>query len=364
MSVEERTRNIEKLYQELEIKILKDIAKSLKEHTPTGESGDIVHWKVKNLEQFRVITKKQKKIIAEYAEKTEKEVTKLIKELGLKQVEETQKQIDPYIQEDIFNYIPPDNFIYETLATLSVMNLEKFNMINSKVFYHVGDVYTDIITKASVEAMTGNVTIHQAMVNAVREVTRKGIPALITSDNRRLSLEGHIPTVLRAVRKNVIVDVESKMFDEYDIDLVEISSHLGSRPSHAPFQGRIFSRSGKSNKYPPLSITGYGAIDGLITGINCRHHMYPFVEGVSVKRYEPYDIKENTKAYKEQQQQRSLERAIRQAKKEKEVMMSAGASDKDIQKANELIRKRQKAMRLFIKKTGRTRNRERERIVK
>lgn len=364
MSINDRARKIEELYQELELKILKDIAKVLKKGTVIDKEYNIINWKAEKLKLFREVTERQKKIIAEYSGKTIEEVDKFVKEVGKQQVENTEKQLEPFIQLSVIDYLDPNNFISDTLDTLSVMNANKFNLINSRVLYYAGETYTDIVTKASVEAMSGNITVHQAMVNAVREAVRKGIPALKTVDGRSLSLEGHIPTVIRATQKSVIVYTEEEMYNKYGIDLVEISSHLGSRPSHAPFQGKIYSRSGTSDKYPALEVTGYGKIDGLITGINCRHQMYPYIEGVSVKRYEPYDKKENERVYKEQQQQRSLERAIRKAKKEKEVLQEIGADIKDIQKANDLIRKRQKTMREFIKRTGRTRNRERERVVR
>ena len=62
--------------------------------------------------------------------------------------------------------------------------------------------------------------------------------------------------------------------------MVEVTAHSGARPEHAEWQGKIYSRSGKSKKYPDLvKVTGYGTGPGL-GGWNCRHSMFPYYEGM------------------------------------------------------------------------------------
>ena len=49
--------------------------------------------------------------------------------------------------------------------------------------------------------------------------------------------------------------------DRMECDLVETTAHMGARPEHMDWQGRIFSRSGKSRKYPDfVKSTGYGDV--------------------------------------------------------------------------------------------------------
>ena len=76
-------------------------------------------------------------------------------------------------------------------------------------------------------------------------------------------------------------DLLWRRMDEWGCDLVFTSAHYGARPTHAVWQGKVFSRSGRSSKYPPLvESTGYGTAAGLC-GVNCRHTMTPYVEGKS-----------------------------------------------------------------------------------
>ena len=106
--------------------------------------------------------------------------------------------------------------------------------------------------------------------------------------------------------------------DDYGVDLIEVDSHSGARPKCARDQGKIFDRSNKSTKYPHWNTSSYGEPDGIL-GINCGHHIYPYIEGVSIRRYFPMDEDElaaNDKLYKEIQTQRSLERDVRKQKRQ------------------------------------------------
>lgn len=75
-----------------------------------------------------------------------------------------------------------------------------------------------------------------------------------------------------------------------------MTAHAGARLEHAEWQGKVYSRSGKSKKYPSLvDKTGYGTGPGL-GGWNCRHSMFPFFENISKRSYtdeELEDLKPN-----------------------------------------------------------------------
>ena len=107
-------------------------------------------------------------------------------------------------------------------------------------------------------------------------------------------------------------------------DLMELTVHSGARPSHAHWQGKIVSRSGKKG-YLSLKDIGYGEVAGF-KGVNCRHDWYPYFEG-STRTYTNKQLKDwqnekvtyNGKEYSKYdatQIQRRLERQIRQDKKD------------------------------------------------
>lgn len=120
--------------------------------------------------------------------------------------------------------------------------------------------------------------------------------------------------------------MNDQICDELGLDLVEVTAHAGARPSHQVWQGGIYSRSGKSDKYEDLyAATGLGTAGGLC-GAFCRHNYYGYAEGSprtwtleKLANIDPppvmIDGLEYT-YYELTQRQRSMERQIRATKRE------------------------------------------------
>lgn len=141
------------------------------------------------------------------------------------------------------------------------------------------------------------------------------------------ALRRHVVTQANQARNDLLV----RRMDEWGVDLVLVSAHYGARPSHAVWQGRVFSRSGSSPKYPPLvESTGYGTAGGLC-GVNCRHTMTPYVEGLSRLPGTDYAAQErltgmtSDEYYAATQAQRRLEARVRETKREVALGEAAGA---------------------------------------
>ena len=189
-----------------------------------------------------------------------------------------------------------------------------------------------------------------AVRQCIKEMSERGIPAFVDAGGRQWSPEAYINMDVRTTCSNVAHEAQFTRMDDYNIDLLETSSHPGARPKCSLDQGKIFSKSGKNKKYPAWSTSSYGEPDGIL-GINCGHFIYPYIEGVSVQTYFPYDKEENDKLYKQKQEQRRLEREVRSAKREVSMLNVAG--DKEGAKlAKERVKSRTAAYNDFCEKTG------------
>jgi hypothetical protein len=123
-------------------------------------------------------------------------------------------------------------------------------------------------------------------------------------------------------------------------DIVEVTAHVGARPSHAVWQGLWYSLTGDTAEYPNLTrITGYGSVTGL-KGANCRHDFYPVIPGISEPTYTkeqlanidppPQTVQINGKDveltyYELTQRQRAYERSIRARRRD--VAAASGIVD-------------------------------------
>ena len=225
--------------------------------------------------------------------------------------------------------------------------------------------YIQIVYKSAAKMLAGATTTRQAIAETARgwiaqataEGLENGIPALVDKADRTWSVEAYAQMVLRSNERQMVTAVQESAFNEFDVDLVEISSHLGARPKCAPYQGKVYSRSGTHPTFPALSSTSKGQVDG-ICGINCSHSLYAYNPEVG-KTYKPYPKKLNEKAYDNSQEQRRLERNIRKAKKD----LSIASIDKGSiaeKRARKKVAEAQAKMRNFIDESGRTRRYDRE----
>lgn len=165
---------------------------------------------------------------------------------------------------------------------------------------------------------------------------------------------------MRSTLGNTARAAQDARCDEYGINLIEVSSHMGARPLCATYQGRIFSRDGSKGVtvdgaggkiyYTPLSETSYGQPAGLF-GINCGHVQYPFVPGINFQRYFPYPKEENDRRYMQFQQQRAMERCIRAAKRECMMLQETGDTE-GLQKASLRLRNQREKYKTYCKETG------------
>lgn len=181
--------------------------------------------------------------------------------------------------------------------------------------------FIQAMDRAYILTSSGAVGYTQAFMEAINMAVRDGVTVYYPSGHRD-TLE---TAALRCVRTGISqmsAQVTEKRMDEMGVDLVLVSSHMGARPSHAVWQGKVFSLSGRDRKYPELrSSTGYGTVTGLC-GANCRHNFSPYYEGME-NPFDHYDSEENKKLYDETQQQRALERRIRRTKREMEGYKTA-----------------------------------------
>lgn len=212
-----------------------------------------------------------------------------------------------------------------------------------------------MLGKAAGKAVTGAESRQAAMRQCIKEMSEKGIPAFVDKRGREWSPEAYINMDIRTTVSNAAHQAQFDRMEDYGLNLVEVSSHNGARPKCAKDQGKIFNRSGKggyttdlhgkSIRYYAWSDSSYGEPDGLL-GINCGHHIYPFIPGISYQTYFPYDEEENKEQYKKIQNQRELERRVRKSKRECMMLEKTGDTE-GLQKAKETLKTRQQALKQY-----------------
>jgi hypothetical protein len=192
-----------------------------------------------------------------------------------------------------------------------------------------------VLDRAWVNVSSGGIDYEAAIRSAIKELAGAGLAAIEYPDS------GKVESIETAVRRAVLTGVnqtagklQMELADEVGCDLVEVSAHAGARPEHALWQGKIYSRSGTSEKYPDfVAATGYGTGAGLC-GWNCRHSFGPYIEGaprvwtdekladLNAPKWE-YNGEQLTE-YEAEQLERRFDRNIRRWNREADALTAAG----------------------------------------
>lgn len=357
------TDEISALYADLETEIIIDISRRL---AKTGKVTAMAEWQALRAQESGALYDTIIKKVSQRIRQTEKATRKLFEEAGVKSLEFDDRVYKKAGLEPIPLMQSPA-MLQTLVAGLVKTNGELRNLTMSMAI----DGKMKFISAADMAYMkitSGAFDYNTAITQAIKELAKAGISTIDYASGRIDHVDVSVRrAVLTGVNQTAGKLTESRL-EEMETDLVETSAHAGARPEHALWQGKWFSFSGTSDKYPSFKkVTKYGLPEGIL-GPNCRHSYHPVIEGISEPSVDPEDYKGETKSYNGKdyttyeatQQQRKLERTIRKWKREKMGLESAGL---DSTEASQKVREYQRQAKDFSEKMGITRRYINEKVI-
>ena len=204
-------------------------------------------------------------------------------------------------------------------------------------FLPIAECYQQTLDNAILGIATGAFDYTSALNRAVKEMTRSGLRTVDYASGRSYRIESATRTALMTGFSQIIRYMHEQTAEDLGTDDYEVSYHMGARPTHQWWQGRVYS-------YQESIFTcGLGTVTGLC-GINCYHWYEPFIKGVSVRNYtdeqldemiqeenrpKSYRGKEYT-TYTALQRQRKLELQMRTQRQEIALLKEGDGSSLDI----------------------------------
>lgn len=229
----------------------------------------------------------------------------------------------------------------------SIENITKttgFNITRNgqKIFAPLEKYLTESLDKAMMNVTTGSKTYTEVINETVDEMTKSGLRTVDYASGRKDRIDVAVRRAILTGVSQLTSSITEQNMKELGTDYAEVDWHLGARntgigfENHQSWQGKVYSKSQLK------TICGFGDMLGL-HGINCRHIIFPFIPGISKRKYtdewlEEQNRKENEKknykgkefdTYEASQRQRLLERTIRKYKQDIKLLERAEA-DKDI----------------------------------
>ena len=252
--------------------------------------------------------------------------------------------------EQVNAYFVPYEENYElqqiTGALIQQSNDELFNISKSLgfmvdngtgrlVFTPLSEIYNGYIDNAIVMMASGAFDYNTLIRRVVGDMTASGLRAVDYASGRSNRVDVAARRALLTGMGQLAGHIADMNGQRLGTDKYEVDWHPGARPSHAVWQGRVWTRR------QLVEICGLGTGAGLL-GWHCRHTYYPFIEGISVRNYSDEWLKEMDRkeaqkipyrgreynTYEATQKQRQMETAMR-AQREKALLLKQGGADKN-----------------------------------
>lgn len=360
----EHTSRIVDIYVALEDELFLQIAKRLKAPKDAGKDY-VLQWQVDKMQQLRMLNQETIRELSKATGIAAKEIEQMVSDVGFGSI----KSIDEEVKGQ-YKQLPPPSQIDETLQGFVNQTFREMdNYVNQTLITTtfgrgtVADTYRKIVEESTAQVLASNKTINQAVADTVIKWADKGIATgFVDKGGRTWHLEQYADTLIRNTVNDTYNELRTSRMEEYGVDLVLVNSYSNPRPACSQIQGNVCSMSDPSSnpKYPSIYEFGYGEPWG-IRGVNCRHLLIPFIEGVNTNNQLQFSADEMKKNYDLSQKQRYYERQIRKSKRSLNLAKEVGDPD-TIQKYQKQVRNRQAKVREFIGENNLPRRYDKEKV--
>ena len=392
---------VEAMYMNCSTQLILNIVR----HLASGKGLSTAEWQLKKLSEMQSLTRESMEIIAANTGKRREAVEQAFREVFGIGLADTEKELQAAVKAGKLMPVPSveeseamrqllQAYIGQADDALNLVNTVMLDSTLSRYRYYVNQIDTEsqkeaarilqklgatdekglgtnlaytqnVLNTQSTGVVTGAVARQKAVRDAIKDLAAKGITGFVDAGGHHWTPEAYVNMDIRTTAHNVAIEAQKQRSAEYGVSTFQISTHAGARPLCAPYQGWICSWDngggtvtdlyGKEYQVHGINETCYGEAAGIF-GINCGHFPETFVDGFSIPRYEeltPEQEKQNEIEYAQSQQQRELEREIRQAKTEAAAYSAAG--DKEaFNKAAAKVKEKQTDYKQFCEQTGRT----------
>lgn len=333
---------IEKHFLDLEQMILEDIVRRIKK---AGKITSTADWQINRLQIIGYSSEDIEKMIKTTLNLSYPEVFELY-----------DKVIDwEYVRnKDIYEQINAEYIPYEDNEELQQLtegfirqsNDELRDITKSMGFYVdygggrlvmtlLSDIYQGYLDKAITGVVYGAFDYNTMIRKVVTQLTNSGLRSIDYASGWHSRVDVAARRAVMTGVSQLTGKISEMNADKLGTEHYEVAWHAGARPSHAVWQGKVWS------KEQLVTVCGLGTVTGLL-GANCYHEYYPFVKGVSERNWSDSWLAEQNRKesipktfngkeytlYEARQRQRKMETAMR-AQREKAVLLKQGGADPD-----------------------------------
>lgn len=199
----------------------------------------------------------------------------------------------------------------ELLANNMVNSLnEATNLVGRRVEDSIRDIG---LKDAAIKFATGQ-TIRQLQQELVNDLVNNNATCMKDKLGRNIPISSYAEMIARSIVAETQNTSVKNVMKENGHDLVKMTQHSTACPVCVPYEGRVYSLSGKDERFPSIK-----RIPGFASGYNnihprCRHRIMPWIEKYNDVEKE---IKNSNKPFEIPKEKEASVRAYQEYQKEK-----------------------------------------------
>lgn len=333
---------IEKNFTDLEMRIMQDIVRRIKK---AGKITSTADWQINRLKILGYSSEDIEQTLKEALDKSYPEMFELYDKV-IEWEYVRNKDIYEQVNAEFIPYEENKELQQITEALIRQSSEELKNITKTLGFYldygtgkpvltPLAEVYQKYLDDACMDIVTGAFDYNSILRRVVTQLTNSGLRQIDYASGRANRVDVAARRAVMTGISQFAGKISNMNAEKLGTEHFEVAWHSGARPSHAVWQGKVWSRK------ELVTVCGLGTGPGLL-GWNCYHEYYPFIKGISERNWtdewlEEQNRKENTPKsfngkeytlYGAKQQQRKMETAMR-AQREKVVLLKQGGADRD-----------------------------------
>lgn len=335
---------LNRIYRDLQLNIMFDIVERLSVNKEISRTAD---WEISRLYELGVSKRAIKKHIKDTLALSTREINRIYRDV----ISEDYARYEPIYKTKGKPWIPfeKNSQLQQLIKGIREQTNDECNNITQSLgfavkqpdgtakFKPIAKYYQDTLDNAAMGILSGAFDYNTMIKKTVKEMTDSGLRTVDYASGRSNRVDVAARRALMTGFNQVVGKITEDNAGKLGTDHFEVTYHRGARPTHQPWQGRVYSME------QLISVCGYGEVDGL-KGANCYHDFHPFFPGISKRIYtdeelERMNAEENTPkkygdkeytAYGALQRQRRLETRLRAQRRKIKLLEKGGAAEDDI----------------------------------
>lgn len=342
--LEQIPQEVVKQISELETRIMTDIVERIRKNGFSSASSD---WQITRLQQLGESDQNIQKMIRQALGDIDVSLDKIFSDTVYEEYYDHARSYKLFGREQI--PFEQNTQLQELIGGIRQQTEDTFRNMTKSMGFAIKDpvsgkitysplmkFYQDTLDAALWDLLSGGFDFNTILNRTVSRMTTSGLRWIDYDSGNRNRVDVAARRAILTGFRQIQGKINEQVAQELETDRYEVSAHVGARPTHQPWQGRVYTMQ------QLIDICGLGEIDGL-HGINCYHDYQAFPPG-SIRTYTDGQLEqmmreENTpksygekkyRTYEALQKQRYMERCMRKTRQEIKLLKSGEAPEQEI----------------------------------